>query len=141
MLDKQREVSIGEKWHIKLEKPGIEEQYNIIEVILCFKEELNDAGTAQTSYHYTMLAYNEEKGYFFWPYSMGFFPHREELDAYIEEYVIRRLKNQRVVQLPGPDSPEVGKTKVSWGIIKALFILLSLTLVSFRIKAKKGKRD
>ena len=137
MLDKQREISIGEQWHIKLEKPGIEEQYNIIEVILCFKEELKDAGTTQTSYNFTMLAYDEDTGYYFWPYSMGSFPQREDLDAYIEEYVISRLKDQSVVQLPGPDSSKVGKTAASWVIIKALFILLSLTLVFFWIKAKK----
>lgn len=140
MLQRYEQIKIEDKWHIKLEKPGIKDEYDTIEVILCFKEELTDNGITRVGYHFTMLAEDAEGGYYFWPYSMGSFEQREGLDAYIEEYVVSRLKDQRVVEAPGSGSSQAGQTPANRGFLNALFILLGLTLISFGVRRRIGRK-
>lgn len=90
-------VSTIEVWYLEIIYPGVEEIYDVYEVILCFKVELNEGGKSWAEYRYTVLQYTTEKGYHFNLYLTGFFDSKAELEAYLETYVIRLpLSSERV---------------------------------------------
>lgn len=138
MLQVYRDITIVDTWQIKLKRPGIEKQDSVVDVILCFKEEHSEGGVKSASYHYTMIAYDESGGFFFWPYSMGSFASREKLDDFLREHVIERSDNLQVVE-SGNLGSLLSEQKV-WGfLLIAMLILVGLTLAFLKIRAKAGQ--
>ncbi len=128
-------------WHLRLERPGVEEQYKIVEVILCFKEEpAAGSATGSASYHFTTLAFDREKGYFFWPHSMGSFDDRGKLEAYLDEYVINRLAATEVREAGKPAAAAPPRqTPGNELLLVLLAVVLGVLLLTSRARHKAGQ--
>jgi hypothetical protein len=140
MPQEYRDVTIADTWHIKLKRPGIEQQDSVVDVILCYKEEINKGGVKSTNYHYTMIAYDKSRGFFFWPYSMGSFASREKLDTFLREHLIERSDNLQIVEAGNLAGLLSGLDQKPWGLpLIALLILVCITLAYRKIRAKTGQ--
>ncbi len=146
-LKNSQEGSITKMWYLKIENPETGGQRNTFEVILCFKEVFNKNGVRTASYHYTTISYCEDRGFYFWPYLMGSFQHGDELDAYIEEYVIRQsygskdvervvLKDLNFISIQ-PQEPLFSGSKMF--ALTAIFIALNLVLVKLTVSSSMRK--
>lgn len=136
------DFTITEMWYLKMERPGNEEQDGTIDVILGFKEELNEAGVLTSKYHYTSISYAEDEGFFFWPYTMGSFDSREKLDGYIEEYIVGNPQSKQVVSPVVPVN--LNSLQQSSGIsgifvLQALLAAFGMIFVTLTIRKKMKK--
>lgn len=149
-LHENKASSILAMWFYKLKNPGVAEQYNTFEVIISFKEQPTEGDETTTNYHYTSLSYCEDRGFYFWPYLMGSFTHREGLEAYLEEYVIRLplySENVELVELKDlslgymqPQSPRerlIPRPKLF--VLTVAFVALNMVLVTSTVRATKRK--
>ena len=139
-MQKYDDITITETWFVKLERPGIEEQYNTIEVILGFQDEAIVADETITGYHYTMIAYAEDEGFYFWPYAVASFSTREQLDNYLQEFVIETIKNQQVVETSLAATQDQHSSGTARIILLALLVVLGAILLILTVKAKLAKQ-
>lgn len=142
-LENKQDVAIAHIWYLTIANPGITEQHDTFDVIACLKADMGNATHKTTAYHYTTLSYCVNDGFYFWPHLHGSFMQREDMERYLEEYIIRRPLDDHHVELVKYEgqlltNQQSLKTLLSVDrnfALSAVFITMNVALVTYTVKA------
>lgn len=141
-------ANVADLWYLEVYTPGIEESYDVFDLILCFKIEPAIYNDTISEYYFTSLEYDSEKGYFFNANPGGAFNSRSELNHYLEAYVVRMplsAEHIRLKEWAGPDfavlgQKEAGIEKSQLFLIFAAFIALSTVFIALAIRSFRKRK-